>query len=240
MSGFGQRSRPWPGDPTSTPSEPAAAVAAAADARGEASTLKDFGTSMDAISFGFAATAILISLFLLMAIFEHLIKPRAFPPDSPDGTPRAARHRHGRSPGKLRSPPMSLASFSGGGGAAGGGPVGADAGAAVPDVPGAAGAAAAVVPEGRCALAAARPPRFVHATLMPPWSVSGAQDHAHAACCVHRTVRIAHSAFILSVYRRGVVSQMQVMANLKRTRSVLAACLFLSARTVLSRCRNRQ
>jgi hypothetical protein len=67
---------------------------------------------MDAISFGFAATAILISLFLLMAIFEHLIKPRAFPPDpdSPDGRrPHAAvRHRrHGRrSPGKLRGPPI--------------------------------------------------------------------------------------------------------------------------------------
>ncbi|KAL6614082.1 hypothetical protein ACP70R_036352 [Stipagrostis hirtigluma subsp. patula] len=103
MSGLGQRSRPWPGDPTPTPSEP---VAAAADARGEASTLRDFGTSMDAISFGFAATAILISLFLLMAIFEHLIKPRAFPPDSPDGTPHDARHRHSRSPGKLRSPAM--------------------------------------------------------------------------------------------------------------------------------------
>jgi hypothetical protein len=28
-----------------------------------------------AISFGFAATAILIAMFLLMAIFEHLIKP---------------------------------------------------------------------------------------------------------------------------------------------------------------------
>ncbi|KAF8775154.1 hypothetical protein HU200_004552 [Digitaria exilis] len=108
MSGFGQSSRPWPGDPASTPSETTAAVAAAADARGEASTLKDFGTSMDAISFGFAATAILISLFLLLAIFEHLIKPRAFPPDSPDGGTRAAvrRHRHQRSPGKLRSPPM--------------------------------------------------------------------------------------------------------------------------------------
>ncbi|TVU36312.1 hypothetical protein EJB05_18243 [Eragrostis curvula] len=105
MSGFGQRSRPWPGDPSQTPSEP---VAAAADARGEESTLKNFGTSMDAISFGFAATAILISLFLLMAIFEHLIKPRAFPPDSPDGTHHRVRahHRHGRSPGKLRSPPM--------------------------------------------------------------------------------------------------------------------------------------
>ncbi|RRT38731.1 hypothetical protein B296_00033817 [Ensete ventricosum] len=35
------------------------------------------GTSTSAISFGLAATAILISMFLVMAIFEHLIKPRA-------------------------------------------------------------------------------------------------------------------------------------------------------------------
>jgi hypothetical protein len=42
----------------------------------------------------------------------------------------------------------------GGGGAAGGGPVGADAGAAVPDVPGATGAAAAAVLQGRRALLA--------------------------------------------------------------------------------------
>ncbi|KAJ0972142.1 hypothetical protein J5N97_020101 [Dioscorea zingiberensis] len=39
---------------------------------------KDFDTSTDAISFGFAATAILISMFLIMAIFEHLIRPRLF------------------------------------------------------------------------------------------------------------------------------------------------------------------
>ncbi|RZS14907.1 hypothetical protein BHM03_00046676, partial [Ensete ventricosum] len=38
---------------------------------------KDMGTSTSAISFGLAATAILISMFLVMAIFEHLIKPRA-------------------------------------------------------------------------------------------------------------------------------------------------------------------
>lgn len=36
---------------------------------------KNFGTSMNAISFGFVATAILISMFLIMAIFEHLFKP---------------------------------------------------------------------------------------------------------------------------------------------------------------------
>jgi hypothetical protein len=36
---------------------------------------KSLGTSMNAISFGFVATAILISMFLIMAIFEHLFKP---------------------------------------------------------------------------------------------------------------------------------------------------------------------
>ncbi|KAG9456959.1 hypothetical protein H6P81_001467 [Aristolochia fimbriata] len=37
---------------------------------------RDLGTSVNAISFGFVATALLISLFLIMAIFEHLLKPR--------------------------------------------------------------------------------------------------------------------------------------------------------------------
>ncbi|EAY76694.1 hypothetical protein OsI_04647 [Oryza sativa Indica Group] len=103
MSG---RSRPWPGDPSPAPPQPPV-VAAAADAGGEASTsLRDFGTSMDAISFGFAATAILVSMFLLMAIFEHLIKPHVFPPLA-GAALRPARRRHGVSPaGKLRSPPM--------------------------------------------------------------------------------------------------------------------------------------
>jgi hypothetical protein len=105
MSGFGQRSGPWPGYPTPMPSE-SEPIAAAADARGEESTLKNFGTSVDAISFGFAATAILISLFLFMAIFEHLIKPRAFLSGTPASTPhRGHHHRHGQSPGKVRSPP---------------------------------------------------------------------------------------------------------------------------------------
>ncbi|KAF0921074.1 hypothetical protein E2562_038448 [Oryza meyeriana var. granulata] len=106
MSGFGQRSRPWPREPSPPPPQPP--VAAAADAGGDASSLKDFGTSMDAISFGFAATAILISMFLLMAIFEHLIKPHVFPPDGSlaGAALHPARRRHGVSPGKLRSPPM--------------------------------------------------------------------------------------------------------------------------------------
>ncbi|KAL5228681.1 hypothetical protein ABZP36_016946 [Zizania latifolia] len=105
MSRFVQRSRTWPpGEPAPAPPQPVAA-----DASGEAtSTLKDFGTSMDAISFGFAATAILVSMFLLMAIFEHLIKPRIFPPDGSLAAAalHPARRRHGLSPGKLRGPPM--------------------------------------------------------------------------------------------------------------------------------------
>ncbi|KAJ8755664.1 hypothetical protein K2173_022259 [Erythroxylum novogranatense] len=35
----------------------------------------NLGTSMSAISFGFVATAVLISMFLIMAIFEHLFRP---------------------------------------------------------------------------------------------------------------------------------------------------------------------
>ncbi|CAN6458385.1 unnamed protein product [Victoria cruziana] len=37
---------------------------------------KNFGSSLNALSFGFVATAILISMFLIMAIFEHLLWPR--------------------------------------------------------------------------------------------------------------------------------------------------------------------
>ncbi|CAL1352539.1 unnamed protein product [Linum trigynum] len=59
------------------PSQPAAATGGGATViidRGEA-PWKSFGTSMNAISFGFVATAILISMFLIMAIFEHLFRP---------------------------------------------------------------------------------------------------------------------------------------------------------------------
>ncbi|CAL9174050.1 unnamed protein product [Musa hybrid cultivar] len=68
MNSFGERPQTWSGDSVSTPSELA---------YGRDGSWKDLGTSMSAISFGLAATAILISMFLVMAIFEHLIKPRA-------------------------------------------------------------------------------------------------------------------------------------------------------------------
>ncbi|KAI3448354.1 hypothetical protein Pfo_005019 [Paulownia fortunei] len=43
---------------------------------------KSFDISMNAISFGFVATAILISMFIVMAIFEHLFRPNASHADS--------------------------------------------------------------------------------------------------------------------------------------------------------------
>jgi hypothetical protein len=49
---------------------------------------KNFGTSMNAISFGFVATAILVSMFLIMAIFEHLFRPSESYSSTSDGTNR--------------------------------------------------------------------------------------------------------------------------------------------------------
>ncbi|XP_076906757.1 uncharacterized protein LOC143562987 [Bidens hawaiensis] len=50
---------------------------------------KNFGTSMNAISFGFVATAVLIAMFLIMAIFEHLFRPNASFPLPQHGTHRS-------------------------------------------------------------------------------------------------------------------------------------------------------
>lgn len=58
---------------------------------------KNFGTSMNAISVGFVATAILISMFLIMAIFEHLFRPNASfssPQDSTPNRPLESRPLH--------------------------------------------------------------------------------------------------------------------------------------------------
>ncbi|CAN1827829.1 hypothetical protein LINPERHAP1_LOCUS32045 [Linum perenne] len=38
---------------------------------------RHFNNSVDAVSFGFVATAILISMFLVMAIFERFLRPRS-------------------------------------------------------------------------------------------------------------------------------------------------------------------
>ena len=67
------RSKPWNIYPSSNPGPSQTGV-------DEEAPWKSLGTSMSAISFGFVATAILISMFLIMAIFEHLFKPT--PPES--------------------------------------------------------------------------------------------------------------------------------------------------------------
>ncbi|TXG55219.1 hypothetical protein EZV62_020475 [Acer yangbiense] len=43
---------------------------------------RNFDNSMNAVSFGFVATAILISMFLIMAIFERFLRPRSIPSSS--------------------------------------------------------------------------------------------------------------------------------------------------------------
>ncbi|XP_011028348.1 PREDICTED: uncharacterized protein LOC105128400 [Populus euphratica] len=70
MSELGsERSKPWN---MYTSSDPAPSQTGVIDRE---APWKSFGTSMNAISFGFVATAILISMFLIMAIFEHLFRP---------------------------------------------------------------------------------------------------------------------------------------------------------------------
>ncbi|XP_019171650.1 PREDICTED: uncharacterized protein LOC109167156 [Ipomoea nil] len=70
---------------------------------------KNFGTSTNAISFGFVATAILISMFLIMAIFEHLFKPGtsfSSPEDHIDSNLESGRRQ------KLRSSQTIPTSYS--------------------------------------------------------------------------------------------------------------------------------
>ncbi|KAE8719192.1 putative 60S ribosomal protein L3 [Hibiscus syriacus] len=77
MNGFGTgRSMPWNMYPSSDPS-------LSQPVFDKEPLLKNLGTSMNAISFGFVATAILISI---MAIFEHLFQPNpAFSSTVQDG-----------------------------------------------------------------------------------------------------------------------------------------------------------
>ncbi|KAE9595007.1 hypothetical protein Lal_00041315 [Lupinus albus] len=67
----------------------------------------NFDSSINAVSFGFVATAILISMFLLMAIFERFIRPTS-PPSRRRS--RLGTHSHLAHEGKLGhpSPKMSL------------------------------------------------------------------------------------------------------------------------------------
>ncbi|KAJ7002545.1 hypothetical protein NC653_007897 [Populus alba x Populus x berolinensis] len=77
-----ERSKPWN---IYTSSDPAPSQTGVIDRE---APWKSFGTSMNAISFGFVATAILVSMFLIMAIFEHLFRPSP-PFSSPQEVPAA-------------------------------------------------------------------------------------------------------------------------------------------------------
>lgn len=57
---------------------PAAAVVAPLNMERE-EHWRHFDNSVNAVSFGFVATAILISMFLVMAIFERFLRPRSLP-----------------------------------------------------------------------------------------------------------------------------------------------------------------
>ncbi|XP_051137289.1 uncharacterized protein LOC127255666 [Andrographis paniculata] len=67
---------------------------------------KDFGSSVNAISFGFVATAILISMFLIMAIFEHLFRPNA-PDHNAMGSSQI--HKLGTTPSAMQMSPQPSA-----------------------------------------------------------------------------------------------------------------------------------
>ncbi|KAH1218051.1 hypothetical protein AAZX31_13G226800 [Glycine max] len=68
-----------------------------------------FDSSVNAVSFGFVATAILVSMFLVMAIFERFLKPTS-PPILPSGGRNRRRSSQMDFNGKLGhpSPKMSL------------------------------------------------------------------------------------------------------------------------------------
>ncbi|XP_064984506.1 uncharacterized protein LOC104000761 [Musa acuminata AAA Group] len=70
MNGFGDRPKTW--SDNTTPS----------GTNDKEAAFKDLSSSMNALSFGFIATAILVSMFLVMAIFEHLLRSRASHPPS--------------------------------------------------------------------------------------------------------------------------------------------------------------
>nr|CAB3458348.1 unnamed protein product [Digitaria exilis] len=56
---------------------PAAGPGAVAAAAAEEMRWRQLDSGVSAVSFGFVATAILVSMFLAMAIFEHFLRPPA-------------------------------------------------------------------------------------------------------------------------------------------------------------------
>ncbi|KAL4303315.1 hypothetical protein GQ457_10G022670 [Hibiscus cannabinus] len=102
MNEFGAgRSMPWNIYPSSDPSPSQPVVV------DKEPPLKNLGASMNAISFGFVATAVLISMFVIMAIFEHLFQPNpAFSSSDQDGALGSGAVE------KLGNPQRVLASYA--------------------------------------------------------------------------------------------------------------------------------
>ncbi|TVU38395.1 hypothetical protein EJB05_11762 [Eragrostis curvula] len=80
----------------------AAAVAAAAAA--EEMRWRQLDSGVSAVSFGFVATAILVSMFLAMAILEHFLRPPASPRGPATGVLRRLRVLVGRGGGEPGAP----------------------------------------------------------------------------------------------------------------------------------------
>lgn len=91
---------------SSTTNPPTPIISEAAGDVNKEGPWKSLGSSMNAISFGFVATAILISMFLIMAIFEHLFRP--------NDSPSSSSHDHSRSTQmhKLNGSPQLVSCFS--------------------------------------------------------------------------------------------------------------------------------
>lgn len=63
---------------------------------------RSFDNSVNAVSFGFVATAILISMFLVMAVFERFLRPRST--DAPAGGGGRGRTPDGDDEATMRKP----------------------------------------------------------------------------------------------------------------------------------------
>ncbi|OWM91266.1 uncharacterized protein LOC116202291 isoform X1 [Punica granatum] len=72
---------------------------------------RSFDNSVNAVSFGFVATAILISMFLVMAIFERFLRPNPPPPIARQRRDLASRAELS---GKLRCPSPKLSVYANG------------------------------------------------------------------------------------------------------------------------------
>ncbi|KAK8664764.1 hypothetical protein V6N13_084540 [Hibiscus sabdariffa] len=70
---------------------------------------RNFDNSVNAVSFGFVATAILISMFIVMAIFERFLRPNSSSSSSPGGDIESQLGFNGK---LTRPSPKTLHAFS--------------------------------------------------------------------------------------------------------------------------------